>query len=84
MGATQIWDKKNGMQNGHINPNTKERKTRIKKIVGTLIYYERVVGYTIMLALGSIYVNKSKSNKTTNQAIKQLLDYCDTHPYTTI
>ena len=34
--------------------------------------------------IGSISDNQYKSNETTSQAIKQLLDYCDTHPYTTI
>ena len=38
----------------------------------------------MLVALGSIYVNKYNSNKKTAQAIKQILYYCSTHPDVTI
>ena len=52
---------------------TKEDKTHIQKIVGTLIYYAREVKPKMMVTLGSISVNQAKSNETTAQSIKQLL-----------
>ena len=37
-----------------------------------------------MVDLGSISANQAKINETTVQDIKELLDYCATHPNTTI
>ena len=62
----------------------KEEKNCIQQIVVTSIYYARTVEITIMVSLVSIALNQAKSNETTSQAIKKMLDYCDTHPYATI
>ena len=63
---------------------TKKDKTSIQKPVRTLINNARAVNTTMLVALGSIVVNQSNRNEATAQSIKQLLDYCDTHPYSTI
>ena len=74
MGETHIWGQTtNGTRIGHINPTTKGRKTCIPKNVGTLLYYSRAVEPTTMVALGYISDNLVTSNRTTTQAIKQLL-----------
>ena len=73
----------NGTRIGHITLLPKEEKPT-KTNVGTLLYYSRAVDPTIMVALVSISDERAKSNDTTYQSIKQLLDYCTTHPYTTI
>ena len=80
MVATQLRGQNTNItQTGHITPNSKQRKTRIQQIVGTLLYYARAFYPTILVDLDQI-----NSNETTTQSIKQLLDHCDTYPNTTI
>ena len=55
-----------------------------QKIMGKLLYYTRVVESTILEALGYIDANQDNIKETTAQDIKQLLDYCATHPDSTI
>ena len=76
--------KVNGIWTVYITPITKERKTRIQKIVGTLPYYARWVDLTIMVALGSIYFKQANRNETTSQSINQFLNYNVSHPDSTI
>ena len=52
--------------------------------MGKLLYYTRVVESTILEALGYIDANQDNIKETTAQDIKQLLDYCATHPDSTI
>ena len=85
MVATQLRGQNTNItQTGHITPNSKQRKTRIQQIVGTLLYYARAFYPTILVDLVSIASNQINSNETTTQSIKQLLDHCDTYPNTTI
>ena len=62
----------------------KWEKNHIQQIVATFLYYSKAVDSTILVDLGSIDANKSNRNETTAQAIKKLLDYCATHPYSKI
>ena len=85
MGATQIWGKTKIACKENTSPLIpKEEKICIHKIVGKFIYYATAVDPTILVALGPIAVNQAKSYETTDQAIKQLLYYCDTLPYATL
>ena len=52
--------------------------------MGRLIYYDRAADPIFLVALGSIAENQAKSNKTTAQPNKKLLDYCATHSDSTI
>ena len=62
----------------------KEEKNHTQNNVVTLLYYSRAVYLTVLLSLGSSVVSQATINETIDQAIKQLLDYCPTHPYSTI
>lgn len=53
---------------------------RIQQIVGSLLYYARVVDSTLLVTLGSIAQQQLKATKTTELAVNQLLDYCYYHP----
>ena len=71
MVVTHLWfQTKNGIQTGHSPSTTKVRKTRIQLILGTLLYYERLVDPIIIVYLKSISDNQTTSNETTAQAIK--------------
>ena len=62
----------------------KEEKPASKINVGTLLYYARAVDPTMLVYLESNSVNQAKSNETTYQAITKMLDYCATHPDSTV
>ena len=71
------------IQMTHIDdtpPITKEDRTRIQQIVGSLLYYGRSVDNTLLTALSSISSAQSKGTQATYDATMQLLDYCHTHP----
>ena len=85
MGSTHIWfQTTNGMLPGRIIPITKQRKIHIQQIVVILLYFARAVDSNMLVSLEYIDSHKTERNKTTSQAIKQMLDYCAAHPYATI
>jgi hypothetical protein len=57
---------------------------RVQQITGTLLYYARAVDPTMLVALGTIAAQQSHGTAATADAIVQLLDYCATHPDSTI
>ncbi len=54
----------------------KEGTKYIQQIVGTLLYYRRVVDTTILPALSSIASEQAAPTEQTMTKVKQLLDYC--------
>ena len=52
----------------------------IQAIVGTCLYYARVVDMTILPSLNTLAIVQSNPTATTKQKIDQLLDYFYTHP----
>jgi len=52
----------------------------IQKIVGTLLYYGRVVDFTLLTALSAIAARQSNGTQTVAEACSQLLDYVAMHP----
>jgi hypothetical protein len=54
--------------------------TRIQEITGTLLFYDRAIDFTILVALGTITSNQSKGTHATAQALTQILNYAATHP----
>jgi hypothetical protein len=58
--------------------------TRSQGIVGTLIYYARSVGPTLIMPLSTISSHLSTATITFIAAISHLLDYCSTKPHAPI
>ena len=54
--------------------------TRVRMIVGSLLYYARAVNNKLLVALGSIAEQQSCATTLTDQAVGQLLDYVSTYP----
>ena len=50
-------------------------KAFIQQVIGTFLYYTRVVVSTMLVALSSIASEQAKPTATTMQKIKQFLDY---------
>jgi len=53
---------------------------RDQKIVGTLLYYGRVVDSTLLTTLSAIAARQSNGTQAVTEACHQLLDYVATHP----
>ena len=47
--------------------------------MGTLLYYDREVDATMLVALGTIVAQKSSANQDTSRYVTHLLDFCHTH-----
>ena len=62
----------------------KEGIKRTMQIVGTLLFYGRMVDPTIMMALSDLSSAQSSATEETKSAIEKLLNYCGTHPDATI
>ena len=61
-------------------PLTPDQIKCIQKIVGTLLYYGRVVGSTLLTALSAIAARQSNGTQAVAEAYHQLLDYVVMHP----
>jgi hypothetical protein len=57
---------------------------RLQQITGMLLYYAQAVDPTMLVALGTIATQQSNGTQATADAIVQLLNYCATHPVSTI
>jgi len=57
---------------------------RLQEIIGTLLYYARMVDNTMLVALGTLASAQSKATEETIKAATHLLNYCATHPSATI
>ena len=58
--------------------------TKIKQIIGDVLYYARDVDGTLMTTLNKLASAKSKGTQATMQATNKLMDYCHTHSDATI
>ncbi len=56
----------------------------IQRVIGSILYYARAVDITVLMALTSIDIKKSKRTTNTMEKAKQLLDYLATYPNATI
>ncbi len=56
------------------------RKRRIQEIVGSLLYYARVVNNKLLVALSAIVARQAFATIATEQAVHLLLDYVATYP----
>ena len=59
---------------------SKEEKTFIQEVIGTLLYYARAVDCTMLCALGSLASQQAQPTERTMQLVKQLLDYAASNP----
>ena len=57
---------------------------RLQKIIGTFLFYSRVVDPTLLTALSELSSAQAIATNTTKCACHQFLDYCATHPASTI
>jgi hypothetical protein len=65
-------------------PLPPDRIKRLQQITGMLLYYARAVDPTTLVALETISMQQSNGTEATANAIVQLLNYCATHPISTI
>ena len=61
-------------------PTSKEDKTYIQEVIGTLLYYARCVDASMLTELGSLATQQATPTQNTMMKVKQLLDYAATHP----
>ena len=53
---------------------------QVHKIVGSILYYARVVDMTVLMALSSIASEQTKGTERTLEKAYQVLDYLASHP----
>jgi hypothetical protein len=63
---------------------TSQYITRAQGIVGTLIYNARAMDPTLLAPLSTLASQLSMATSATIDAISHLLDYCSTHPESSI
>ena len=68
----------------HSNPIGKAGIKRIQQIVGVFLYYGRAIDNTILVALGDLGSQQTKSTERTVAAANKLMNYLATHPEATI
>ncbi len=59
---------------------SKEVKTYVQEVFGTLLYYARCVDALMLPALGTLATQQASPTKNTMKKIKQFLDFVVTHP----
>jgi hypothetical protein len=52
--------------------------------MGTLLYNARVVDPTLLVSLSAMASQLSTATETTAKAVSYLIDYCSTHPESTV
>ena len=57
---------------------------RIQQIIGTFLFYGRAVDPTLLTALSELSSAQATATDATKRACNQFLDYCATHPTSTI
>jgi hypothetical protein len=65
-------------------PANSQAITRAQCIVGTLLYNARAVDTTLLVPLSNLASQLSTATSTTIDSISHLLDYCSTHPESSI
>jgi hypothetical protein len=53
---------------------------QIRRIIGIILYYAWAVNITVLMALSSIAIEKTKGTTSMMEKAKQLLDYLATNP----
>eukprot|EP00957_Ditylum_brightwellii_P015787 1188962-Ditylum_brightwellii.AAC.1 len=63
---------------------SKQEKTRIQQVLGTLLFYARAFDPTMLMALNAITAKQEHPTHKTAVAIVKFLNYCATHPEATV
>ena len=64
-----------------LNPN---EITRVQQVLGNLLYYGSAIDNIMLTAIGSIATQQANGTEATVDAVTQLLNYCTTHPESSI
>jgi hypothetical protein len=67
-----------------VPPETAAEITRAQEFVGTILYNARAVDPTLLVPLSALASQLYNATATTIKAVSHLLDYCSTHPESTI
>lgn len=62
-----------------VSEISNDKKKRIKRVIGKLLFYAQSVDSTILMAINAIAVAKKYGMRRTLDAVVQLLDYEATH-----
>jgi hypothetical protein len=62
------------------SPLTETQKLTLQQIIGSLLYYSRAFDPTMLVTLSTLASAQAKCTAATSDSMKQLLDYCATHP----
>jgi hypothetical protein len=65
-------------------PLTAQQFLTIQKVTGSVLYYARAVGPTVLMPLNDIGEEQTKAMEKTQATTNQMLDYLATHPDATI
>jgi hypothetical protein len=68
----------------NTKPLDKHELKFVQEVLGTLLYYARAVDCTMLPAIGTLASQQANGTQATLQNVRQLLDYCATHPDATI
>jgi hypothetical protein len=63
---------------------TAQQCLTIKKVTGSVLYYDRAFDPTVLMPINEIATEQTKATKKTQAATNQMLDYLATHPNTMI
>ena len=58
--------------------------TKIQQILGTLLYYARMVDSTLLVAISDLETQQTHPMERTLKNLHQLLDYCCKYPSSTV
>jgi hypothetical protein len=67
-----------------LKSSTKDEKKYIQQVLGTFLYYKRIVDSTMLTTLSSIASTQAKPTKTTMASVKLFLNYAATHQHTVL
>lgn len=65
-------------------PLPPEKLKYLQQVIGSLLYYGRMIDSTILVALNTLASAQSQGTADTLDALTQLLNYCASHPDATI
>ena len=72
--------KQYAMPADNSKPATRDEEKFIRQVIGTLLYYARVVDSTLLVALSALASAQSKPTKHTVELVTWLLDYVASNP----
>ena len=65
-------------------PFKKDEIKKLMEIIGSLLFLGRAINNAMLMALSDLVTSQAKCNKETQEAENDILNYCATHPNSTI